>query len=91
MQNAKLCTTASDVPKTEHWAIIRFGTRFIPGVKTLDWDSTEDETVATSEYWAFSSKSDWEAEVATLTRNGNNTFVAIVAKPATVTLTVSVE
>lgn len=91
MKNAKLCATAGDVPKAEHWAVIRFGSLFIPGVKTLDWDSTEDKTIATTEYWAYANKSDWEEAVATLTRNDNGSFVAIASKPAKATLSVSVE
>lgn len=91
MENAKLCTTADAIPAVEHWAIIRFGDLFIPGVRTLDWDSTEDKTVTTTEYWAYSNKCDWEAAVAALTRAGNSAFVAMVAKPAKATLSVLVE
>jgi hypothetical protein len=90
MQNAKLCRTASDVPTDVHWAIVRFGTLFVPGIKSLDWDGTEDKTVPTTEYWAYSNKRDWEEGVASLTLSGNKAFVAIASKPATATVSVVV-
>ena len=91
MKNAKLCIIATDVPPTEHFAILVFGEIFVPGINTLDLDSTEDKNVSTTEYWIFLNKSDWEDAINTLTQHRNTKFLAITAKPAKITSSVTVE
>lgn len=56
MNNPKYCKYAADIPKDKHWAVIRFGTVYIPGderSRTNPGHGYQAEHMPISEYHSF--------------------------------------
>lgn len=96
----KTIYNAADVPKTEHWAIITFGTIHIPGderSRTHPGHGYPAYDQPTATYEVFKDKVQWTAAVLELEhdwlnsshRNEKN-WVAMKVTPAEVRTTVSV-
>lgn len=86
------CHSASDVPKTEHYAIIVFSTIWIEGderSRTHPGHGYPGHNAHTAEYRAFTDVAEWEREVARYQERKDN-FVAMTVKPAKVETVVKV-
>ena len=57
------CSSVNDVPKTPHFAVIKFGSIYIPGdarSESCPGHGYPASTQSTCEYIAFTDRSDWE-------------------------------
>lgn len=84
-----------DMPKTPHYAVMEFGSMYIPGDERSQSNPGHGypaETVATRSYLVFMSKETWEAYISKLKlqKYGKTAFVALYTTPATITQTINV-
>lgn len=92
MYKSTYCHTASDVPKTEHFAIVVFSSYYVEGdqrSRDHPGHGYPGHTEHTAQYRAFTNRAEWEEEVANHTSKKDN-FVAMVVKPAQVDTVVKV-
>jgi hypothetical protein len=89
VKTRKRCTSASEVPKTEHYAIIESGSVFVPGDQR-SIDHPGHGYPASTEYFvsyiSFTDRDEWEAEIRQMTGAiyGKKDFVAMKVTPAEV-------
>lgn len=92
----KLCNNKDDVPTDKHFAIVIFSTYHVEGderSRTNPGHGYPAHTEHKAEYRAFTSKQEWEQEVAKLANQkgySSANFVALVVQPATITTEVKV-
>ncbi len=82
---------AGDIPSTEHWVILRFGTEMVPFNNAPPHYKDEVRVIPTSEYWAFTDIEEWSEGIRELVCSGDIAFTAFRANPAKISLSVSVE
>ena len=85
---------ASDIPTTEHFAIITFSSISIPGderSRTNPGHGYSASTERVVHYTVYADQDEWEAAITTLTIRGDVNFVPIAATPAKVTTKIKVE
>lgn len=92
---SKYCHTKDDVPKTKHWAILTFGSIYVPGderSRTNPGHGYPGGSQATAEYLAFENKAEWEAKVSEMAigKYSEKNFVAMAVEPAKIEMKVSV-
>lgn len=96
MRERKYCNGPDDVPKTEHFAILYFGSIHIPGderSRTNPGHGYPEHTETKIDYVVFPSREAWEAEIKDLTTAvfGSRSWKAIYVKPAIVETNVRVD
>lgn len=87
------CHTSSDVPKTEHFAIVIFSSIWIEGderSRTHPGHGYPAHSESKAEYRAFTDRTEWEREVERYAERKDN-YVAMIVKPATVETKVQVK
>ncbi len=87
-----IVTRKSDLPETDHYAIITFSTRHVPGderSRTNPGHGYPAHSVGESSYLAYGDKEAWKADIAEMERSGNP-YVAAEVRPVKVKMQTSV-
>jgi hypothetical protein len=94
--NPKWCRSPKDVPDHDHYAILVFGSIYIPGderSRTNPGHGYGERSESTVEYIVYKNREEWEADIQhrmTSPYGSKNDFVPIVVKRASVTTSVHV-
>lgn len=96
MSYKKWCQNPDDVPSTEHFAILYFGTIHVPGderSRQAPGHGYPEHTETKIDYVVFPSRETWEAEIKHNTESvfGGRNWKAIYVKPAIVETKVRVD
>lgn len=97
LSDRKWCINPQDVPEKEHFAILYFGSIWIPGderSKTNPGHGYPEHNEIKIDYVVFESKLAWEKEIKNLTTSTsvyNKNWRAIYVKPAIINTSVSVD
>lgn len=92
----KICTKKEDIPKEEHYVILKFGSVHIPGderSRTNPGHGYPAHSKEFTEYYAYKDREKWEAaikEAVDCKYTKLDSFVAFVANPVTIETEVKV-
>lgn len=93
----KWCSNPEDVPKTEHFAIIEFGSIWVPGderSRTNPGHGYPEHTESKIDYIVFSDEASWKQDIADRVSpkfgSPQKNWVAVHVKPAQVKTEVTV-
>lgn len=84
----KYVHSSDDVPKVQHWAILKFGSVTIPGderSRTCPGHGYPEHSETTIDYEAYLTEEKWKAEIQSLETSAyKKSYVALKVNPATI-------